>query len=206
MKPGMQRDPEVYHFMPECQHHDYQNNNYILRACSGCCRRYNEALIEGNVIDVYVNNVLTSHGSVDRPPFSSHASRERSRSHDDSGEMGTETRMDPDPPQGLNLVDLSDVPRRRRVEYVQDIMAKPKAGSRWVNVPKPAPIEPRPKQNSRVVLEPNPQPAESTLTMPVAPRSPASTIRSTEWDNVSETNDMHASLQAHLRDSEREWY
>ena len=127
MKPGMQRDPEVYHFMPECQHHDYQNNNYILRACSGCCRRYNEALTEGNGIDVYVNNVLASHGSTDRPQFLDPPIRERSRSHDDDDEPRTVTRRDPDPPRGLPLSDLSGVPRRRRAEHVQDIMATPKS-------------------------------------------------------------------------------
>ena len=136
----------------------------------------------------------------------------------------TETRRDPDPPRGLVMTDLSDVPRRRRVQYAQDIAAIPtfvseayiRAQSRVVSVPKPPPPGPWPEQTSssrqvygRIVLEPNPHPTtESVYSMPSAPRSPTPTINTTDWDHITESDreDTHASHMAHLRDSEDEWY
>ena len=135
--------------MPECQHTDYQGNNYVLRACSVCCKKYSVEVAKHGGIDVYANNVLTSQGSSERPRFLNEGET-----------MGTETRRDPDPPRGLALTDLSEVPRRDRQQHVQDLTTGTtfmseehiRARQRMMNPPKAPPPGHWPEPSSRQLM------------------------------------------------------
>ena len=68
MRPGMRLDPEVYHYMPDCQNHDYSANNFVLRACKDCDKLYNRYCTEKGMNVNRVND-QTGLNSVYRPRF-----------------------------------------------------------------------------------------------------------------------------------------
>ena len=162
LRPGMQREPQTYHYMPSCQSHDDSINNYVLRSCKTCDMKYRKEFCGHDGMGVYANNVLTSHGAEARPRF---------LNPDGDNESGTETLGVPNQES-----ETADTVRRRS--------STPKTSPA---VPKRAPAVPKAKQTSlrhaqviqgRVVLGPILQTAEVITGTPVAPRSPTSTINS----------------------------
>ena len=57
MKPGCLREPEVYHYMPECQDSDYSSQNYILRSCKRCNAAYSKRDLGRLGMDVNLINI-----------------------------------------------------------------------------------------------------------------------------------------------------
>ena len=64
----MTREPEVYHYMPNCQNHDYSVNNFVLRSCKDCDKLYNRYCAERGMNVNRVND-QTGLNSVNRPRF-----------------------------------------------------------------------------------------------------------------------------------------
>ena len=147
---------------------------------------------------MYTNNVLTSHGSEERPRFL-----------DEDDAMGNETRMDPDPPRGLPMTDLTGIRRRDRQQLVAGLTVRPKAA----NPPKAPPpghwLEPTRRQmmNERFTI---------SLRHRSVPESVASSVDTAEWSHISlETDeqdrrdtirDIDEALRDHLQDADGEWY
>ena len=179
--------------MPECQHQDYQGNNYVLRACKECCKYYRREVSQHGGIDVYTQNVLTSHGSEDRPRFLDE--------------------KDPDPPPALPLTDLTRVRRRDRQQFVNSLTVKAKAAN-----PPRSPLighwsEPTRRQmmNVRILV--------SLRHSSVPEPSVASIMDTAEWSHISletddqdrrdlirEINEANEALREHLEDANGELY
>ena len=178
MKMGIHKNPQVYHFMPECQDNDYQGNNYVLRACRYCCSRYSKEVAKSGGIDVYLNNVLTSQGSKEAPQFL-----------DDPRKL----------PEGLPLEDLSGLRRRDRLKRVQDLTERNMASAK-ASVPAPW-SEPTRAQLMQDRFE-------ISVRHQMVPGPIASEVDTTSWDQISEQErrEMNEALLEHLQDANGEFY
>ena len=181
MKTGIVKEPEVYHFMPECQNNDYQGNNYIRRACKDCCLKYSKEVAKHGGIDVYANNVLTSQGSDERPRFL-----------DEHDSMGYEN-----PPRGLPLEDFSGMRKRERQQRVHDLTVRPKAA----NPPKASSSGHWSEPTRQQMME---ERFQISFRHRTVPGPVASEVDTTDWDHITEQErrDMDEVLLEHLRDAD----
>ena len=56
MRPGIQREPDVYQHMSSCQNYDYSAQNYILRPCKDCDAAYSRFDMGRLGLDVNLQN------------------------------------------------------------------------------------------------------------------------------------------------------